>query len=235
MPEINQRIVRCPADKHYYDANKYASCPHCAGGGDISVTTDPFSQGGVNAGMGKTEIPDGGAMNVGSFSKTIDPNLAPGGVTLPPIGIPNPNPINNNDKMGKTIIVDVTPTPGSTSEPPCVGWLVEVEGPNRGKDYRLHTAYNYIGRERGDIIISGDATISAERDSSIYYVSQTRKFYISHEAGKNGVLVNNVPAMGGGVEIKDHDIISIGTTKLIFQSLCGEHFAWEDSERSDVK
>lgn len=215
MSEINQKLVRCPADKHYYDANRYASCPHCASGEGVSFSENPnpFS-------LGST-------VNAGTSVKTADPNLAQGSVTLPPdVVVPH----NNNKKMGMTTLVDSTASSDSANESPCVGWLVEIEGKNRGKDYRLHTAYNYIGREKGDIIIRGDATISAENDSSIYYVYQTRKFYIAHESGKNGVLVNNVPALGGGIELKDRDIVTIGTTKLIFQSLCGEDFTWEDSE-----
>ena len=74
--------------------------------------------------------------------------------------------------------------------PPCryscagSGWLVAVEGPCRGTDYRIHTGYNYIGREAGDICIRGDSTISAQRDANVTYVPQTREFYIAHELAK---------------------------------------------------
>ena len=50
--------------------------------------------------------------------------------------------------------------------PRVVGWLVAVSGPCRGTDYRIHTGYNYIGREAGDICIRGDSTISAEKDAT---------------------------------------------------------------------
>ena len=31
---------------------------------------------------------------------------------------------------------------------PVVGWLVCIDGPSRGSDYRLHAGYNYIAAKR---------------------------------------------------------------------------------------
>ena len=241
MSEINPRIIRCPADRHYYDANKYSRCPYCANGGEFSgATTDPFAQA-SNPDMGGTVFPDAGigeyGGNVGSFGKTVDPSVQMGGVTLPPDMLQGETLQNNNfnAKMQGTIIVGAEDNTSSAKQPPCVGWLIEVEGPNRGRDYRLHSGYNFIGREEGDIVIPTDGTISANKNSSIYYVLQTKKFYIAHENGKNGTLVNNVPAMGGGMELNNYDIVTIGTTRFVFLGLCGENFSWEDSERSNAK
>lgn len=104
-----------------------------------------------------------------------------------------------------------------------------IEGPCRGTDYRIHTGYNYIGREVGDICIRGDNTISAERDANVTFIPQTRKFYIAHEQGKNVLLVNDTPVIGGGMEIQSYDLITIGTTKMMFVGLCGEKFIWGEN------
>ena len=81
-------------------------------------------------------------------------------------------------------------------------------------------------RSAGDICICGDNTISAEKDANVTYVPQTRKFYIAHELGKNVLLVNDLPVIGGGMEINGYDMITIGTTKLMFVAACGERFSW---------
>lgn len=47
--------------------------------------------------------------------------------------------------MSKTQFVDNS-TPSGVPMP-VVGWLVVIEGLCRGTDYRIHTGYNYIGRE----------------------------------------------------------------------------------------
>lgn len=164
----------------------------------------------------------------GNFSPTINPNVGVGEgdmggftPTMPPYG-------GSSDQMKKTMFVDDSTPAGAPS--PVVGWLVAISGPCRGTDYRIHTGYNYIGRERGDICIRGDNTISGEKDANITYVSQTRQFFIAHELGKNVLLVNNIPVIGGGMLLKNYDRITIGTTKLLFVSLCGEPFSWSDEE-----
>lgn len=212
MAEIRKKIIQCPQG-HYYDANKYADCPYCNAdnvGNTFAPAADSFAAAGNFA---PTVAPDqhfGG----GSFTPTIDPFSAGNA------------PAAANDRMGKTQFVDAS-TPAGTPAP-VVGWLVAVEGPCRGTDYRIHTGYNYIGRERGDIRIQGDATISAEKDANVTYVPQTKRFYIAHELGKNVLLVNDMPVIGGSTELHDYDRITIGTTQLLFISLCGEKFSWSD-------
>lgn len=48
-------------------------------------------------------------------------------------------------------------------------------------------------------------------------------------AGRNLIKVNG-RAVLQAVEIKNYDVISIGTTKLIFVGLCGQQFSWEKRE-----
>ena len=46
------------------------------------------------------------------------------------------------------------------------------------------------------------------------------------EAGRNLLKVNGKTVLNA-VELNRYDIISIGTTKLMFVPLCGEHFSWK--------
>ena len=62
---------------------------------------------------------------------------------------------------------------------------------------------------------------------------QIKKYFIAHELGKNVLLVNDMPVIGGSVELHNYDVITVGTTKLLFMGLCGEQFSWSDKERSN--
>ena len=109
---------------------------------------------------------------------------------------------------------------------PVVGWLVCVEGPARGTDYRLHAGYNYIGRESGDVRIRGDQQISRQNHAMVAYDSGEHLYFVGPSAGRNLIKVNG-HAVLQAAEIKNYDVISIGTTKLIFVGLCGQQFSWE--------
>lgn len=230
MAEIRQKIISC-SKGHYYDANRYANCPYCSSGG-FSPTVDPFAAGSGGRGYGTSGgsvgetvgVTDdvgsqGGYEDSGSYGNTG--NYGNFGPTEAP-------PVRGRivEAMNKTQFVDSFTSAGAPA--PVVGWLVAAEGPCRGTDYRIHTGYNYIGRETGDICIHGDNTISAEKDANVTFVPQTRKFYIAHELGKNVLLVNDMPVIGGSMELHNYDRITIGNTKLIFVGLCGENFIWGD-------
>ena len=43
---------------------------------------------------------------------------------------------------------------------------------------------------------------------------QIKKYFIAHELGKNVLLVNDMPVIGGSVELHNYDMITVGTTKL---------------------
>ncbi|MCC8150445.1 MAG: hypothetical protein LIO96_03045 [Lachnospiraceae bacterium] len=60
---------------------------------------------------------------------------------------------------------------------PVSGWLVCVDGPAKGCDYRIHGGYNYIGREIGDICIPGDQKISREKHAVVAYDERDRLFF----------------------------------------------------------
>lgn len=212
MAEIRQKIISC-SKGHYYDANRYESCPYCSSG-SFSPTVDPFA-----------EVADNSA-NYSEIARTADVGGTDNNENYGNFGPTEIPQVRNRaaESMSKTQFVDMSTPTGAPV--PVVGWLVAVEGPCRGTDYRIHTGYNYIGREAGDICIHGDNTISAEKDANVTFVPQTRKFYIAHEQGKNVLLVNDTPVIGGGMEICNYDLITIGTTKLMFVGLCGEKFIW---------
>ena len=155
--------------------------------------------GNYNANFGATTPPDGGSVSVVGSNPFDVPTVIGGGKA-----------------------------DGDIAEP-VVGWLVCIEGPARGTDYRLHAGYNYIGRESGDVRIRGDQQISRQNHAMVAYDSGEHLYFVGPSAGRNLIKVNG-HAVLQAIEIKNYDIISIGTTKLIFVGLCGERFNWEKRE-----
>jgi len=110
---------------------------------------------------------------------------------------------------------------------PVVGWLVCIEGEERGRDYRIRSEKNFIGRsERMDICIKGDDAISREKHASISFNPRKSTFRIQPGESRGLVYLNDEEA-DFPTEIKPYDIIEIGQTKLMFVPFCGEHFEWK--------
>lgn len=109
---------------------------------------------------------------------------------------------------------------------PVTGWLVCVEGPERGRDFRIHEEYNYIGRSASmDICIPGDPTISRESHAIIAYDTQEKTFYFAPSSGASIVRLNG-KAVLSNVELKKNDKLQIGKCIFQFVPLCGEDFQW---------
>ena len=210
--EIKTTMATCP-NGHHYDTAKHASCPYCAGAN--STVMPDAGAAGSEGGFSPTEAPGssvsyGGQQNA-AFGATIAPDAARS----------NPEPFGVATTIGGEQRAD-----GDVTEP-VVGWLVCISGPARGMDYRLHAGYNYIGRESGDIRIRGDLQISRQNHAMIAYDSEGHLYFVGPSAGRNIIRVNN-RAVLTAVEIQMYDVISIGTTKLMFVPLCGDNFSWEE-------
>ncbi len=208
MPDLSAKsgLVYCPNCGYSYNARKFASCPNCGGG--------------KKGGFQPTEDPNAKKAGNGGFQPTADPN-----VTKPPKGEDWGGGDGPNNGFDPTKPFGEKGTPGKA----VVGWLVAVSGPCRGQDYPLHVSYNYIGREEGDVIITGDMNISAHRDSTVAFDDDSNKFFISHVDGKNLLRVNGAPVLNTA-ELQNYDRITIGKTELVFLGLCGEHFSWGEKD-----
>ena len=111
---------------------------------------------------------------------------------------------------------------------PVVGWLVAIEGAERGNDYRIRAGYNYVGRgEFMDICIRGDKSISRNKHAVLIYDYEEKVFLFGPVEGKSLIRLNNKLILSPQ-ELKPYDILTIGTTKLMFVPLCGEGFNWDN-------
>jgi pSer/pThr/pTyr-binding forkhead associated (FHA) protein len=109
---------------------------------------------------------------------------------------------------------------------PVVGWLVCVEGPDRGRDYRVRSGRNFIGRaQQMHISIGGDPAVSREKHAAISYDPKHGHFKLLPGEGSGLTYVND-ETVDVPVELKPYDTIELGETKLKFVPFCGEYFRW---------
>ena len=236
--EIKNDLVMC-VKNHYFNAALHNVCPICgspAVGGRVGnfVPTERPGMGAAPAG-GMGAAPAGG---VGGFVPTEAPQGAgaPGFSAAPGATAPAPNGWNDpgsgavNPFSSPTVIGGDLAAGGKPD--PVVGWLVCVEGPLRGTDWRLHAGYNYIGREVGDIHIQGDSQISRDKHATVAYYNKNQTYYVGPAEGRNIIELNGEPVFSA-TQLNSRDIITIGTTKLMFVPLCSEEFTW-DQEKTDA-
>ncbi len=110
---------------------------------------------------------------------------------------------------------------------PVVGWLICVDGPDRGRDYRLHSEKNFIGRSSNmDVSITGDESISREKHAAVTFEPKKRLFWLL-PGEASGLVYLNEEVVNTPVELKGRDIIELGKTKLMFFPFCDEKFQWQ--------
>ena len=197
---------------HLYDSEQYASCPYCNG----EVRRIEFGAAG-DTGIGKT-APVGAGFGP-----------APGLVSGPEIGATVAPQSYRRQKeeeenTGKTVGVFQK----SMNLEPIVGWLVCIDGPDKGKDFRIWAKNNTIGRsEKMDICMKGDTTITRENHARLAYDEKHNNFHLIPAENTNNIYVNDEPTYVP-IRLKSYDLIEFGDSKFVFIPFCNENFTWQD-------
>lgn len=110
---------------------------------------------------------------------------------------------------------------------PCVGWLVVLDGPGKGKSHELHPGLNSIGRGKDcDVTLSGaDDSVSEDGKIGIGYEYQGHSFAFVNRGSKNPPFLNGKPIWTEAV-LEDGDTLNIGETTLIFVPFCDKSRNW---------
>ncbi len=126
-------------------------------------------------------------------------------------------------RAGKTVpLVEV-----EVGVDPVVGWLVCVEGPDRGRDYRIRSERNFIGRaEDMDVCVAGDDTISRDRHAIVSFNPKKNQFKVLPGEGR-GLVYCNGEEVDRPCLLSQGDTIELGKTKLLLVPLCGDDFTWD--------
>lgn len=184
---------------HYYDASVHQSCPYCSNAVGAGMTLPLDSSG------GSLTMPLNGSGDDGQ--RTMALNMA----------------INNAESgEGRTVAL-IKEEKGID---PVVGWLVCIEGKEKGRDYRIHADNNFIGRSDAmDICIRGDETVSRENHAIVSYDTVDNTYYFSPGEGRAIIRLNNQALFQTAV-LNAYDKITIGKSTFLFLPLCGKEFSW---------
>lgn len=201
------------ANGHIYDEAQYTQCPYCNGGGEqimfgtseVGATVAPASYQGNGGGEQMTfGMPEIGA--------TVAPASYQGNV--------------KREDIGKTVGVFQK----SMKMEPVVGWFVCIEGPEKGKDYRILAKNNTIGRsEKMDICIKKDDTISRENHAKIAYDEKHNTFHLIPGDNANNIYIDDEPVYVP-TKLEARYIVELGETKLMFVPFCNDDFKWNKSK-----
>lgn len=191
---------------HFYDADKYQSCPHCQ-----NLNDDMKTQGRIV----DTGVP---------MSQT--PTAAPSFKQAPPVQQYVPQgytPVTPSDDA-KTVGIFQRQI-GDTQ--PVVGWLVCVQGKGIGKSFCLHEGKNFIGRgEDMDIVIREDMAVARKRHACVIFEPRAGVFYAQPGESHELFYLNDNVVLNSEI-LKKHDVITLGETGLLFVPLCGDGFSWD--------
>lgn len=230
------KLTQCE-NGHFYDAERYASCPHCSGGpgaggyhgNEEDSPTEALYRNNTPGADTDTTVPlggFGGGQPAGGFGSDV---------TVPLDKLYGGEPEKKDEDDDKTIAMmgwwndtqaEAAPKP-KTNQKPIVGWLVCIEGSNYGRAFDIYGGQNFIGRSDSmDISIKGDPTISREKHAIIIYEPRQREFYVQQGESHELCYVNDNVVIGSQV-LNDRDVIMLGKTSLVFVPFCDEHYGWE--------
>lgn len=209
-------VTKCK-NGHWYDPNVTADCPHCRRNGQkLSLQIDNVEE-------------DDKTVSFADIDLSLDEQI--GQVSSIPVMPVSPFPIGASD-AGQEEDDDKTVSFGFfgiSRVEPVTGWLVCQNGEERGRDYRLRTGRNFVGRANSmDVCLIDDKNISRDRHCSISYDPKGNAFYLAAEGGNtvylNGLLVEKAE------RLNTDDEIMIGNTRLLFVEYCKEGRTWDKAE-----
>lgn len=204
--------VKCK-NGHWYDPNMHRSCPHCKRASEqLSLALDDV-------------VEDDRTVSIAEVDLSLGEQL--GRVMEEPILNVANDIVNLEEELtdsDKTVSFGFFDLEGVV---PVVGWLVCIRGEERGKDYRLHTGKNFIGRSHSmDVVLVDDKTISRDRHCSVIYDPVSTKFYLLSEGGN--IVYHNGRIVETASEIRNGDIVIVGHTALAFIPYCQEGRTWDE-------
>lgn len=109
---------------------------------------------------------------------------------------------------------------------PVVGWLVCIDGPEKGRDYRLHSERNFVGRAASmDVCIAADPGISREKHATITFEPRKKAFWL-HPGEASGLVYRNDSMVNAPVQLETDDLIELGKSKLVLVPFTSQRRTW---------
>ena len=209
-------LSQCP-NGHFFDHDIYPSCPYCSGE-SRKVDRMPQNDVGYTVPLSK---PTSGNVGYSGGIDTVPLDNPPEGsarVTVPPW----------EDDDNATVFVKQIAGEGTGKKDRfVVGWLAAIDGPYKGKSFELHSGYNRVGREEGDLKLDKDKTISRRDHFRIVYDAEDNRFLFFAGDSDNYPRVNGEKKYGGEkAALHPYSEIKAGDSVFLFIPLCSDQFRW---------
>ena len=230
-------LVRC-SKGHFYDGDRYQSCPHCGAGAGADQPTMAMNDGGKEepgvtiamAGSGSGQDPENhlGTGDRPTVKKSPRPEENFG--TAEAIDLVQRQGTIPDDE-GKTISYYSQNITAPVMGEPVTGWLVCTKGKYFGHSFPLKSGRNFIGRGRSmDVALEGEPSVSRDRHAVVIYEPKERMFIAQPGDSRELFYVNDKVVLDN-VTLKAYDQLSLGKVNLMLVPCCGKDFAWEDLEK----
>lgn len=206
------KVSQC-SNGHFYDADKFSVCPHCGGGNGAENSGNNYG------GRNTVSVEDEGVTV--SYVDAVQDE-----VTI----AYSPEELDGNselDQDGNCIAnkIDDFFEASKKKYDPVVGWLVCINGAERGRDYRLHAGRNFIGRGIDmDVCVPDDPRMTRSNHASIVFDPRSSRYVVlpgeTSYCDVNGVTIDTP------VELNDGDRIVCGSSEFCFIGFCREGRKW---------
>lgn len=201
-------MIRKCNNGHWYDDTVNRKCPHC------KLESEKLSF------RLNDEMEDDKTISIAQIDLSLGEEL---GSIIGSSASSLPDFSNLQEEGDKTIGFGFF---GVTKILPVAGWLICLTGEEKGKDFRLVSGKNFIGRStQMDVVLVDDKTIARERHCSVTYDPKGNSFYVS---GENANIVYlNGEVLQSFAKLQEGDEITIGNTTLQFVPYCKGGREWE--------
>lgn len=106
---------------------------------------------------------------------------------------------------------------------PIAGWLVCIDGENKGRSFEVHVGKNFVGRSMRMDINTNDESISRDNHFTIIYEPNESVFYL--QPG-NGLTYHNGKLLSEAGQLKENDKVKAGKSEYVFVPYCKEGRGW---------
>ena len=227
-------LKRCE-NGHFYDTDKFSSCPHC--NGESAKSDDGLT---VTVPMDKSRdvtIPETAAFNNRNVKEVTNISDTPTASTASSATTDLKKFIQEQTQIDSVSVEDndktVRYSAGTTKIEPVVGWLVSISGEMAGECYLLKAGRNFIGRGAGmDVVLSGDKSVSRDKHAIILYEPRKREFLVQPGESRELFYLNDEVVLNT-VKLNPYDKLLIGATELSFVPFCCDKFGWDDLEKTE--
>lgn len=208
-------VVKCK-NGHWYDPNMHRTCPHCKRASEqLRLTLDDVEEDDKTVSIADVDVSLGEQLEALDILHSTETN---GNQVQAEIK-------SEQQEEDRTISFGFFCM--DSEQPPVTGWLVCIQGAQRGSDFRLHSGKNFLGRSPSmDIVLADDKTVSRDKHCSVVYDPKGNHFYLAPEKGN--IVLRNGNMVERAEILQERDTLQLGETILQFIPFCQEDITWEE-------